>query len=47
MKNQCDFICKYIDDDGECEAGGGVCITDMCPEYRRCDCCDKAGECGE
>lgn len=25
----CDFVCKYLDDSGECEAVGTECIGDM------------------
>ena len=47
MDHGCGFICKYQDNDGECEAQGGICITDMCPEYRQCDCCMREEDCEE
>lgn len=46
-KGKCDFECKYLDEVGECEPCGGMCITDMCPNYLECESCGRSEECEE
>lgn len=46
MKNNCDFECEYLDQDGgECSEIGGPCIGSFCGAFMDCWNCSRSEDC--
>lgn len=45
MKKNCNFICEYLDEAGECEAVQTECVGDMCECWKNCQSCTRSEDC--